>query len=176
MRTLSLVLGSIVVYFFVACASAVSTDWAAQPAFDASAVHESGGPESSTPAAITESGAGPKESGGMSAVVDAIADAVTDPVSKAAADPNMSGTKLKTQRYIGADGSSSFLGMYDSQRNVACSFQKAPTETCVASLDTRAPATPCTLLMLPARSSSPSSSRDAWRHNTHSGRTRRQRA
>jgi hypothetical protein len=125
MRTLSLVLGSIVVYLFVACASGLPTDWASQTALDASAMFESGSPESSTSAAMTESGAGPKESGGMGAVVDLIADAVTDPVNRAAADPNMSGTRLKTQRYVGADGSSSFLGMYDSQLNVACSFQKA---------------------------------------------------
>jgi hypothetical protein len=139
MRTFSLVLGSIVVYFFVACASAVSTERASQPTLDASMV-ESSAPESSTSESTTESGVGPKEAGSVSSVVDAIADAVTDPVSKAAADPNMSGTRLKTQRYVGTDGSSSFLGMYDSQLSVACSFQKAAdgTARCLPALTTAA--------------------------------------
>jgi hypothetical protein len=61
--------------------------------------------------------------------MSAIADALTDPVSTAAADPNMSGTRLKTQRYVGADGSSAFLGMYDSQLGVPCSFSIAADGT-----------------------------------------------
>jgi hypothetical protein len=74
MRTIRLVLGSTIVYMFVACASALSSDSPPQPSFDGSAQAESGGSDSVTPAPPTG-----KESG----IIGAIADAITDPVSEA---------------------------------------------------------------------------------------------
>jgi len=53
-----------------------------------------------------------------------VVDAVMHPVPEASAstDTNQSGSRLKTTRYVGTDGSSTFSGMYDSQLKVACSF------------------------------------------------------
>jgi hypothetical protein len=52
-------------------------------------------------------------------------DALTDPVREARADINLSGTRLKVKRYVGADGSSAFQTLHDSQLNVDCYFQLA---------------------------------------------------
>jgi hypothetical protein len=52
-------------------------------------------------------------------------DTLINPMSEASADENQSGTRLKTQRYVGTDGSSQFIGFYDSQLAVACAFAVA---------------------------------------------------
>lgn len=58
--------------------------------------------------------------------VQHIIDALTDPVREARADNSyQSGTRIKVQRYVGADGSSQFVGMYDSQLNTPCNFETA---------------------------------------------------
>jgi hypothetical protein len=51
-----------------------------------------------------------------------LTDALINPMSEASADENQSGSRLKTQRMVGTDGSSQFVGFYDSQLAVACSF------------------------------------------------------
>ena len=69
-------------------------------------------------------------------------DALTDPVAEAMADENKSGTRLHTQHYTGSDGSSQFVGFYDTMLKVACTFVIAtdtttrcmPTGNAVASL------------------------------------------
>jgi len=53
---------------------------------------------------------------------DALTDSLINPVSEASADENQSGTRLKTQRYVGSDGSSQFIGFFDSQLSVAYTF------------------------------------------------------
>lgn len=52
-------------------------------------------------------------------------DALSHPVGEASADENQGGSRLKTQRYVGSDGSSQFIGFYDSQLSVACSYVAA---------------------------------------------------
>ncbi len=101
MRTLRLLLGSFLVYLFVACASAMTGDTPAVVSLDGSAPGSDQASDatiltsdSTSPAATSSPG---QESGMMSAIVDAL----TDPVSTAKADPNTSGTRLKTQRYVG---------------------------------------------------------------------------
>jgi hypothetical protein len=101
MRTLRFVPGSIVVYLVVAACSGMGTS----PVSDGGGTASSGGPASD----------------GASRVLDAI----TDPVPSASADTYASGSRLKVQYYAGADGSKAFAGMYDSQRNEACSFVTA---------------------------------------------------
>jgi len=53
---------------------------------------------------------------------DALIDALMHPVPEASADLNQSGSRLKTQRYVGLDGSSVFVGMYDTQLTTPCVF------------------------------------------------------
>ncbi len=59
-----------------------------------------------------------------------ILDALTDPVKEASADDSyQSGTRIKVQRYVGADGSSSPIGLYDSQLKVPCAWATASDGT-----------------------------------------------
>jgi hypothetical protein len=59
-----------------------------------------------------------------------IIDALTDPVSPAMADnANISGSRLKVQRYVGSDGSSVLAGLYDSQLASPCSVVLAADGT-----------------------------------------------
>lgn len=60
-------------------------------------------------------GASPEDSGGA---LDALGDALTDPVPDAMA--NESGSRLKARRYVGADGSKEWLGWHDSKRGINC--------------------------------------------------------
>ena len=77
---------------------------------------------------VTATDGQPEEVGMVDALSDtakSIMDAVTDPVSEAAADPFLSGTRLKAKYYAGADGSKQFLTMFDSMLSVDCTFQYA---------------------------------------------------
>jgi hypothetical protein len=118
MRTLRLVLGSVIVYLFVACASAISGDSPVVTSLDGSAPSSDAptGPDDSTTPSGTSSS--PKESGTIGAIVDAL----TDPVSSASAQTMTSGSRLKAKWYVGADGSKQFLGWHDSQLNTDCDF------------------------------------------------------
>jgi hypothetical protein len=65
-------------------------------------------------------GTGPKD-GGM---LDAMVDAMTDPVPDASAQET-SGTRLKARYYVGDDGSKQFAGWYDTERKENCTFSTA---------------------------------------------------
>jgi hypothetical protein len=54
-----------------------------------------------------------------------IIDALTDPVAEAQASDDSSGTRLKIQRTVGADGSSLVRGLYDSMLKTPCAFHSA---------------------------------------------------
>jgi hypothetical protein len=103
---LKLVSGSCAVYFIMAACSAGS----GRAPFAA----DDGG----------TSGSGSGGSGGGDGS-GSILDAFTDPTPSASADPTQSGTRLKVQYYVGADGSKQAAGMFDSQLNVQCYFGKA---------------------------------------------------
>jgi hypothetical protein len=64
-------------------------------------------------------GSGPLDAGMM----DAIADAMTDPVPDASAEE--SGSRLKARYYVGDDGSKQFAGWYDSERKENCTVMSA---------------------------------------------------
>ena len=53
---------------------------------------------------------------------EAAVDALTDPVSKAHASDDTSGSRLRIQKTNGADGSSFVLGLFDSMLSVPCVF------------------------------------------------------
>jgi hypothetical protein len=126
MRTIRLLLGSIVVYIFVACASAVSSNGPPIESLDGSAPGSSdsqpGAADSTVP-----TGSAPKnqESGALGAIVDAL----TDPVSSASAQTMTSGSRLKAKWYVGSDGARQFAGWHDSQLNVDCDFGQASDGT-----------------------------------------------
>jgi hypothetical protein len=85
-----------------------------------------GGSQERMPASTYDSG--PIGSGGAAShdasVADAMLDAVVNPVPTVRAQE--SGTRLKAKRLVTADGASSFVGWYDSQRNEDCGFGPAP--------------------------------------------------
>ncbi len=120
MRRFRFVLGSIFVYLFVACASAVMT----QPS-------GSSNPDASTNGSTTGNSSGSilGDSSSLMSMADAVIDAVTDPVSTASADQPTSGTRLKAQWYVGSDGSKAQAGWYDSQLQVNCGFETASDGT-----------------------------------------------
>lgn len=100
MRTLRLVLGSCLVYAIVAACSATS------------------GPRGAF-----------STDGGLADALGGAADALTDPVPSAAADPYQSGSRLKAQYWAGEDGTKSFASWYDTQRQETCDFQTAADGT-----------------------------------------------
>ncbi len=100
MRTVRLVLGSIIVYIVVACSSA--------------ATDNPGGLFGGSPSQDASAGPG-----------GAILDALTDPITTAQADTSQSGSRLKAKYVAGVDGSKQFNGLHDSQRNEDCSFGTA---------------------------------------------------
>lgn len=55
--------------------------------------------------------------------LDALIDALTDPVPDAMA--NESGSRLKARRYIGADGAKEWIGWHDTKRDIHCTTQLA---------------------------------------------------
>lgn len=116
MRSLKLLLGSFVVYIVVAACSAASS-----PPTSAAA-HDGGGGSSSSGASGGDSSGSERDSSGL----DAIIDAITDPVSEAsAAGGNTSGSRIKVQTVSGSDGSQVFAGLYDSSRKEQCNFRLA---------------------------------------------------
>lgn len=109
MRTIRLVLGSVIVYVVVAACGA--------------------GAGSNLPDRSDASGSSASSSGTMADAISSALDAVTDPVSEAAADTNQSGSRIKVKFYAGDDGSKAFLGLYDSQRQEDCTFSLASDGT-----------------------------------------------
>ena len=65
----------------------------------------------------------PEREGGGS-LLDAIADAITDPVKDADAEQPISGSRLKAEYLRGADGSRQFLQWFDIVRQEPCSYLK----------------------------------------------------
>lgn len=63
--------------------------------------------------------------GGLMGELDAMVDAMTDPVPDAAAEPATSGTRIRARYYNGEDGSRQFVGWRDTERDEDCSFQQA---------------------------------------------------
>ena len=101
-ETLKLVVGSIAVYAIMAACSA-----------------RRGGQDFAT----GDGGSGSGGSGGSgSGSSGGLGDALTDPVGAANADPNQSGSRLKAKYHAGSDGTKSFIGWHDSQRNEDCGF------------------------------------------------------
>ena len=77
----------------------------------------SGGSTSHDGGATSAGGGGAGDSSGS------ILDALTDPVPEAAADPNQSGSRLKVNVYVGADGSKLVTGsLHDTQLDVDCGY------------------------------------------------------
>jgi hypothetical protein len=119
-KVIKVLAGSIAIYVIMAACSAASGPQ--------SAASRDGGPAGGSGSGGGAMGDG---SGGASAMdAPSVLDALTDPVSEAAADPNQSGTRLKVQFYAGADGSKLGTGaMFDSQLNVTCYFGEASDGT-----------------------------------------------
>lgn len=80
-------------------------------------------------------GAGSDQEPRDAGVMDAIADAMTDPVPDAAADPNTSGDRLRARYLVATDGARQFMGWRDTERDEDCAFTKtADSETrCIPS-------------------------------------------
>lgn len=97
MGALRLLAGSLVVYFAVA----IDYGCSGAPPGSASSGGHAGASATSTGSTGTSSGSGP--------------------VPNANADE--SGSRLKAQSIVGADGSVHYLGLYDSQLKVTCSFE-----------------------------------------------------
>ena len=129
MRTLRFVFGSILVYLFVACASAVMTQPSGSSNPDASAMMSATGTSTTSGGSSDGSSSTPGDSSSLMDAVDAVVDAVTNPVSTASADQPTSGTRLKAQWYVGTDGSRVQAGWYDSQLQVTCSLYMASDGT-----------------------------------------------
>lgn len=104
MKTFKLLLGSCAVYGLVACASAASG--IAEHVGDTPRVEDTGASSSTS------------SSGGMQAVVQAI----TNPVPMTLADSYKSGTRLKIRYFAGSDGSKVFAGITDATRNESCTM------------------------------------------------------
>lgn len=108
-----LVGGSVVVYVAMAACGAVDD------------VAKLGGHDAATGDGHSSSG---DTSGGLDAsewidaIADAVADAVVNPVADASADPNTSGSRLKAEYLVGADGSKQFLQWWDSGRSEVCDY------------------------------------------------------
>lgn len=69
-------------------------------------------------------GGGVDGSGGLGSMMDAMVDAIAEPVPDAEAQ-TVSGTRLKARYWVGDDGSKQFAGWFDSERNEQCSFRTA---------------------------------------------------
>ncbi len=112
-----MVSGSVTIYVVVAaCSGGASRSTASS--------HDGGGVPADA-MARHDSAASPEDS-----AADRILDALTDPVAEASADnANQSGTRLKVQRNVGSDGSSSFVSLYDSQLKTACGWMAASDAT-----------------------------------------------
>jgi hypothetical protein len=114
--------GSIVVYAIMAACSAANMS------------RGFGGDDGGAGSSASSGGTGASSGGGL-------ADALTDPVSSANADPYQSGTRLKANYLAGSDGSKQWAGWHDAQRNEDCGFVTAadgttrcmPTDSTVAS-------------------------------------------
>ena len=81
---------------------------------------------------LPKDGGSGSSSGGADGARDgpSVLDALADPVSSAAADPNQSGSRLNVNYYAGTDGSKLSRGtMHDSMLNVDCSFLTASDGT-----------------------------------------------
>lgn len=126
MRTIRLVLGSFLVYLFVACASAMSGNPPPVASLDGSVP---GPDDSSLGADDSTDSTGPASSGQESGSFGAIVDALTDPVPSASAQTMTSGSRLKANWYVGSDGSKQFAGWHDSQLNIDCNFGTATDGT-----------------------------------------------
>ncbi len=112
-ETIRILVGAMAVYVIMAACSAGS----GSPGFSL-------GPDGSA----SSSGGGDGSSSGGDG--QGVLDALTDPVGKAQADPNQSGTRLKVNYYSGADGSGQSTGtMHDSMLNADCAFGTASDGT-----------------------------------------------
>jgi len=146
--------GSIATYFVVAACTAASArhpdrDIEASGGGDATASSTdssaagmdggSSGGESSSGGASSNgaSGSGTGGEPNDAGLVDAVVDAMTDPIPDAKADPAESGDRLKARYMVGEDGSRSFVGWYDSELEVNCFFYLTPDgqQRCVPSGD-----------------------------------------
>ena len=107
-----LVVGSVAVYVIVAACSAN---------------------EGNTPSAVKNgtaaTGGTTNANGGTNSNGGSLLTAITNPIPDAAAQAATSGTRLKASYYVGADGSKEFIGLYDSQLGVNCSFYSASDGT-----------------------------------------------
>jgi hypothetical protein len=72
-----------------------------------------------TAGSLGAAGAGPVDAG-IDDALDALADAMTDPVDEAEA--YVSGTRLKARRWVTTDGAKQAIGWYDSERDENCNF------------------------------------------------------
>lgn len=123
-QVLQFVGGSVAVYVAIAACGAAK-DGGASSLLDAGAAREEDGEigdEKDAPAMLEAA------LGDTSIVADtssSIVDALTDPVPKAAADPNASGTRLKVKYMAGADGSKQSIGLFDATLGVDCAYAYA---------------------------------------------------
>ncbi len=115
-ETLRLLFGSTAIYVIVAACSASNGPGVADSGLDVTRI---GGHDATT---MKGDGAERHDAPAHDTGKKGVMDVVTHPVAEASADTNESGTRLKTQRYVGSDGSSAFLGMYDSQLKTACQY------------------------------------------------------